>query len=214
MSFFGKNTSYKKNDDKIWFTTKYKLNGIIQAALQNKTANKVVMLVTFFEQSHNQLIDGLKEKQINFKQINEGDYFDQNFSDFSAFVLRYELLKENGSFKNLIKNFKNETIFFIFAEHYPLLTVQDKTLEFFDNQKDKKIEIEFHAALEEPILKTFSGDTVKDMLLKMGATENECFSHSMITKSIINAQKKLADKIIFEKKADSQESWFRINYQN
>ena len=45
----------------------------------------------------------------------------------------------------------------------------------------------------------------------MGMKEDEVIEHSMVSKSIIKGQEKIAQQVTFEQSAASQEEWMRKN---
>jgi preprotein translocase subunit SecA len=46
---------------------------------------------------------------------------------------------------------------------------------------------------------------------QLGMKENEVVGHSLVSKSIVNAQEKLERKAVAEKHATSQDEWFLKN---
>jgi hypothetical protein len=46
---------------------------------------------------------------------------------------------------------------------------------------------------------------------KLGVKDDEVLGHTMISKSIRNAQEKIAAKVRVEKKTKSQQEWMRVN---
>ena len=49
----------------------------------------------------------------------------------------------------------------------------------------------FYLSLEDPLMRLFASDTVKNMMRRMGMEYGESISHSMVTNSIIKAQRKV-----------------------
>jgi preprotein translocase subunit SecA len=50
-----------------------------------------------------------------------------------------------------------------------------------------------------------------ELLRRLGMNDDEVIGHSMINKSIRNAQKKIQEKITTEQKAASQRAWIALN---
>jgi len=92
------------------------------------------------------------------------------------------------------------------VEHYPLASRED---EWFASMDMKELTV--FNALDDALFMKFGGDGIIEMMRKMGASEAESFSHSMITKAIRNAQEKLEKKVTNELHANSQDEWFRLN---
>lgn len=90
----------------------------------------------------------------------------------------------------------------IFVEHHPLRTEEESTADKLGKQ-----EITVFSALSEPIFLSFGGGRIVDLMVKMGAREDEALEHSMISKSIQRAQEKIAGKFIINSAEKSQGDW-------
>jgi hypothetical protein len=94
----------------------------------------------------------------------------------------------------------------IFIEHYPL---QEKEQQVFSSLANNNISV--YSSLDEAFFKLFGGENISAVIDKLGLQENEAVSHSMITKSIANAQQKLAAKVTVDQSACSMEEWIQKN---
>ncbi|MBI3219181.1 MAG: hypothetical protein HYZ44_06695 [Bacteroidetes bacterium] len=94
----------------------------------------------------------------------------------------------------------------IFAEHYPL---RKKEQTLFEKLHLKDVPV--LVSLEEPFFHYFGGDRTIEIMRKMGVQENEVIAHPMITRSIQNAQAKIEEKVITERRAHSAKEWFQMN---
>lgn len=94
----------------------------------------------------------------------------------------------------------------VFVEHYPL---HQKELDLIKNWSTEKIIV--YSALDEPLFKHFGSDKLIPLMKMMGMKENEVIEHSMVTKSIIKGQEKIAEQVISEHAAISQAEWMRKN---
>lgn len=94
----------------------------------------------------------------------------------------------------------------VFVEHYPL---HSKELELVKNWEKEKIVV--FSALDEPLFKHFGSDKVIPMIKLLGMKEDEAIEHSMVTKSIIKGQEKIAGMISMEQSAGSQAEWMAKN---
>ena len=95
----------------------------------------------------------------------------------------------------------------IFAEHYP---VHEKELQLVENAEQESFDV--YSSLDEPLFKFFNGERIIDVLKRMGGSETEAFQHSMISKSVESAQKKIAKRITVEQSGTSQAEWFKRNF--
>ena len=94
----------------------------------------------------------------------------------------------------------------VFVEHYPLHT---KEIDLIKNWGTEKIIV--YSAMDEPLFKHFGSEKLIPLMKMLGMKEDEVIEHKMVTKSIINGQEKIADKVTLEQSADSQEEWMRKN---
>lgn len=94
----------------------------------------------------------------------------------------------------------------IFLEHHPLKSKEDRLMKDWNAGK-----IFVLNSLDEPLFLHFGGEKIVGLVQKMGLKEDEAIEHSLITKSIVNAQQKLEEKVRIEITADSAAEWFRRN---
>jgi hypothetical protein len=94
----------------------------------------------------------------------------------------------------------------VFTEHFPL---HEKEIDLIKNWQTEKIVV--YSALDEPLFKHFGSDKLIPLMKMMGMKEDEVIEHSMVTKSIIKGQEKIAQQISIEQSAASQEEWMRKN---
>jgi hypothetical protein len=94
----------------------------------------------------------------------------------------------------------------VFVEHYPL---HEKEIDLIKNWQTEKIIV--FSALDEPLFKHFGSDKLIPLMKMMGMKEDEVIEHSMVSKSIIKGQQKIAQQVTLEQSAASQEEWMRKN---
>jgi hypothetical protein len=94
----------------------------------------------------------------------------------------------------------------VFVEHYPL---HEKEIDLIKNWQTEKIIV--FSALDEPLFKHFGSDKLIPLMKMMGMKEDEVIEHSMVSKSIIKGQEKIAQQVTLEQSAASQEEWMRKN---
>jgi hypothetical protein len=88
-------------------------------------------------------------------------------------------------------------------EHYPLFSKEENLLG-----KSKATKVWFINSLEDPILKIFSGNISK-MMNTLGMDKDECIEHKLVSKSIINAQKRLEKGVWSDFFAKSGDDWVK-----
>ncbi len=94
----------------------------------------------------------------------------------------------------------------IMAEHYPVL---QKEMDLFTKLGLKEVIV--WSALDEPLFHRFGGGKIIQLMKQLGMKEEDPIEHGMITKSIRNAQEKIASKVTIEQAARSQKDWIEKN---
>jgi hypothetical protein len=97
----------------------------------------------------------------------------------------------------------------VFIEHYPIHTKEEN---FVSNWNIRNILV--YSAMDEPLFKHFGSEKLIPLMKMMGMKESEVIEHSMVTKSIINGQKKIEEQVIIEQAAHSQAEWMDRNLKN
>jgi len=212
MTLFGKKPKAQRLEDKIWFSSHFKRHSILTESEKLVNEGEYVFLVTFFSDAQEQLILQLKRENKKFKLIENATY--SNLKDDETgriFVLKAEIFDHSIVMNSVLNSLDEDPINFIFFEHYPTFSKEEKVLKQIEELTKTSCKICFYASLDESILHYFGGDNIIDMVKRLGMSEHECISHSLITKSILNAQKKIEKSISQDFSAYSQEEWFRIN---
>ena len=183
--------------DFIWMTAAIK----IQKLLSQIEEGKPIIIVSSFEKS----LDELQSINPTLKKL-------EALSDFSInagpWLINSKLILETTSFQQAI----TDEVQIIFTEHYPMpekdSEIIAKTAAVFNNTK-----INFYISLEDPLMRLFNSDKLISMMKSLGLAEDDVIEHKMISKSIVNAQKKMAKKVSFEQHYDDEEAWYRMNYR-
>jgi hypothetical protein len=94
----------------------------------------------------------------------------------------------------------------IFLEHYPTKSKEESLIKEW-----KPREMLVLNSLDEPLFEQFGSERIIQLMKAMGMEEYESLEHTMITKSISNAQRKLDKKVPVELSANSSREWFKKN---
>lgn len=94
----------------------------------------------------------------------------------------------------------------IFVEHYPLHAKETELIKNWDKEN-----ILVFSALDEPLFKHFGSDKLIPMIKLLGMKEDEAIEHSMVTRSILKGQEKIAELVSLEQPANSQAEWMEKN---
>ncbi len=104
---------------------------------------------------------------------------------------------------------------FLFVEHHPLQRTEQAVIDVLDQASTRKPQrVRFFVGLDEPFMKVFSGDKIVSLMERMGMPPDEAITHSLVDKSISNAQAKLQKRVPNAVPARSAEEWFRVNVES
>src|SRR5688572_2960160 len=98
----------------------------------------------------------------------------------------------------------------VFAEHYPLPSVEQ---DLYNKLQLKEVPV--LSCLEEPLFMAFGGERTIESMKNLGLSEDEVIGHSMVTRSIRNAQEKISESrrggTDTDYPAPSAKEWFSLN---
>lgn len=198
MGFFNvlfggkKTTNCEVVADKIWLTTDAKFAGLAKEVAERSNSETVaVLLVAHFPDLLTRLDEVAAEPgAVPVKAVLAG-----NLTPDLAASLNLD---------------ESATIDLIVAERHPLPSV-DESLEEFAGAFPCRCRLSHHLSLDDPVLKVFSGAWGKQLLGKLGMTEDEAIESSMISRRIKDAQRKIASQSQGNEPADSAAEWLQKN---
>ncbi len=190
FSFF-KKEKHQRLEDQIYISRGVADLACIKEYNKLISENAEVVLICFFERSLTRL-----QAQITNAVILPAKTFTNDFANIAT--------------RSSIQQKKDPV--FIFAEHHPHLYVEETIINEIETLcAGKNPSIRFYTSLDEPLMQQFGSQSIIDLMKKMGLKDDEAISHSMVTKSVANAQRKIAKKVTNQINAKSQEEWVTIN---
>jgi len=133
-------------------------------------------------------------------------WFDETLERFKKFFKEQGIEEDRLIIARYMNTHLLATKTAVFTEHYPLHT---KELDLIKNWATEKIVV--YSAMDEPLFKHFGSDKLIPLMKMMGMKEDEVIEHSMVTKSIIKGQEKIAGQVSSEHPAYSQGDWMKKN---
>ncbi|MCP9751836.1 hypothetical protein [Ferruginibacter sp. HRS2-29] len=94
----------------------------------------------------------------------------------------------------------------VFLEHHPLPSKETALVKDLE-----ETHFNVYNSLDEPLFAVFGSDRIIDLMKKMGLKEDEAVSHTLISRSVKNAQEKIEKKVSLEIPANSQKEWMDKN---
>jgi hypothetical protein len=199
--FKAKSSNVKIQNDVIWLTKASKLKGIA-AAMTHRRAEQngpgSILLVAHFPDC----LEGLEKIR---------ELVEQRDAAAPVIVASAVALKETSAAGMPINN--AQSVQMIVGERHPLLSHDDAIVEFAQSLPCR-VNLVYHLALDDAVMRVFGGDWVVSALKRLGMKENESIESQMVVRRIRDAQKKLGRESIGELPADSAESWMELNCPN
>lgn len=98
----------------------------------------------------------------------------------------------------------------IVAEKHPLPSADEAVIAFAEKLPCRS-RITYHLSLDDVVLKSFRGEWLQSVLMKLGMTEEETIESKMVTRRLKAAQRKFQSAIRGNHPAASAEEWVRLN---
>lgn len=204
--------------DKIWVTKKQKYCGIDNEILKKTNEVFYILLIAHFEKTLEELIKVTNQQDMLYEVFKTTwDISNFNIHRLKQEKKRYavvlsdilaELMRYNRHSRQT--DTKGKKIHIVVAERYPIPD-RDNTVLSYAAQLSQRTTISFHTALDEPLMRLFGADDITKMVKKLGWDEATFIAHPMITKAIMEIQRKIKSQSIGDQRVDSQEAWLYYN---
>jgi len=201
---------FEKNDvpgqlgDRVWMTKQKKYDHLVQDALKMLEEGKIVLISWYFTDTGTCINSCLKERHAGFTELDDvrPDVENKiNLVQADSFRTQY--------FRDRLSLGTHEVVI-LFAEHYPLFKTENDLLQSLDSL-GKHVSYFFYMSFDEPVLTRFGAAKIVELMRNLGVGDDEMISSPLITRAIVNVQKKIESKVKFELSGFSLEDWFDKN---
>jgi len=195
------------NDDKVWYDEARKLEQICLRVSDVCKSGHSILLLSHFESALGVLARLLREKGIDHERS------PVNLAELAASGQARVWLSPARAFqpaKKLSSAAEKVSLEIIVAEHHPMKT-RDQEVMNAAASLDCDATLTFYFSLDDPLMKFFGSDSIKGLLERLGMEKDECISHSLVTRSIRQAQEKIEKQVGRDLTAQSAEDWFKYN---
>lgn len=175
--------------DFVWKTE----NAKYTAMCNYITTLEKCVLIYFFEDTKQQLIEQLQKHTIQFTE--------QKTAAVPVLLIKYTEIMATPIIKN-------STI--IFIEHHPSFNVEKNTKDVLYNNLSIK-EVQFYTSFDDKLLQLFGAERILNLMEKMGFKEDEVIEHNMVSQSIEKAQQKIDTEVLYASDTRNRLDWFKIN---
>ncbi|MCA9061212.1 MAG: hypothetical protein KDA85_22015 [Planctomycetaceae bacterium] len=188
-----KKTRVEVIPDRIWMTTAAKFRGVAREAADRSHSETVAIL----------LVAHFPDVLVQLEEICE---------QWSRTVLCRAVLAENLDADLAAGLNLNEAavIDVIVAERHPIPAVDDQ-LEQVAESFTCRCRFSHHLSLDDPVIEFFAGDWVRNVLQKLGMTEDEPIESAMVSRRIRQAQQAIAGRTTGNQSSQSAGEWLQRN---
>lgn len=188
-----KPTNVQLVTDRIWLTTDAKFAGLAKEAEERaRTETVAILLVAHFP-----------DVLARLEEIANQKTWDVPCKAILASDLNTNLAKSLSLDESAILDV-------IVGERHPLPSVDDR-LEEFAETLPCRCRFSHHLSLDDAMFRAFGGDWVKNLLKKLGMSENEAISNPVVSRHIRKAQQKIEGRTFGSLDAESGAAWLEKN---
>jgi hypothetical protein len=179
--------------DRIWMSQLAKFAGIArELSDRSASGSAAILLVAHFDET----LEQLEPLAVAYK------------GDTSVTATLAEKLATDVAAR--LRLDETETIDLIVGERHPLPEVDARPYEFAAGLPCR-CRLTHHLALDEPILKLFAGEGMRQMLSALGMSMSASIESPLVSRSVQKAQKKIASQATGNSAARSAAEWMEKN---
>lgn len=197
--------------DKVWLNKDAALKGMLTEALQSLTQSEVPVVLSFFSDKQQEVIDFVALKNVPYTII------DANAStsiDKSVLLMDAQWLSSSAHAMDfLLQQSKTGALNLFFYGHYPIPEKENQLLSKIAATITLTWKLTFFSSLDDRAFELFGVENIKSILERLGLKEDEPIEHAMVTKSMSRAREKIADGVTQEIISSTEAEWYQRNYR-
>ncbi len=212
MGFFSSSKPKPSYTDKVWKASSFCLKGMMTDALKAITDGRAPIVIPYFSESQETIIQFLSLNKVPFFLIETGGSAEALDQTQVVLVSSVKFFQSAEAVDFLTKLSNKLSFQLLFFGHYPIPSKENKLLERLSNIKS--LTSTFYSSLDEPSFEIFGATNVMSIMEKLGLKDEESIEHAMVTKAMERAREKIEDKVKFEHEASSEREWFQKNMKS
>ncbi len=196
--------------DIVWLNRERKYTGIAeQARAHLRDSASLCLIIAHFAETLAALARVFKAQSVPYVLKDRPLYRADVLSSSGAqiFLTRADLLMTRAA---QARQPPGQNCRIIGAERFPIPDGDQKIIAFAQSFGIVG-GMDCHVALDDPLLIYFIDERITQLLKQIGMAENESLQHDLISRSILNAQRKIAKKARSNRPANSAEQWLIQN---
>ena len=212
MGLFGFLKSDKPSySDKVWMTRDAALKGMMTEALLSLTKSEVPLVLSFFEDKQQEVIDFATSKNAPHSVIDSNSLTN---NDKSVLLMNAQWLSSSSQAMDfLIQLSKAVKLNVMFYGHYPIPEKENQLLSKISTTIKIGTTVKFFSSLDDRAFEMFGADNIKNIMERMGMKEDEAIEHAMVTKSMERARHKIEAGVSQETVTSTEVEWYDRNYK-
>jgi preprotein translocase subunit SecA len=215
MGFWSWLTGKKSNvtaTDRIWLTTAAKWRGLCRELFEHRSNAQPCLLLAHFPATLTEVQQELGRQGVPQRSL-----------DHTISTKEFNRLADSEGLVQLglVKQLQPEP----FADQHPeregllqILVAErhfgracDEVILTFAEGLEKRCQVTYHCSLDDPLMKIFAGEWVKELLQRLGMDESTPVESQMVARRVRKAQGKFAARAEGGCDADSAEAWLQAN---
>jgi len=204
-------------DDRIWLTEEAKTVDLTKQVEVERGSDMFPLIIHHFDDTGSYMEAALQKAGVlccrvtNFSVIQAGDVSSWKKTGDAVIVnsnIVPSAVQRGEATRTKISGAKKVHVHL--CEHHPALLRDTHVLNL-----DKFLPLDMHftcyTGLDEPWFKGMGMDQIKEIMIRLGLDESVPLQHDMITRALLNAQKKMARRVRQEIPCVSCEEWVQRN---
>jgi preprotein translocase subunit SecA len=200
--------------DKIWLTRTAKRREVCRELQEHLAAAQPVLLLAHFPASLAEIRQELLGVGIPH-HVTAGPiaarHVSQHANRGTECLIQLGLVKQLHSDPLSDKDVKEPGLIHLLITERHFLRKNDEVITDFAETLRCPSAVTFYLSLEDPLMKTFAGEWIKQVLQRMGMEESSAIESRLLTRRVRKAQDKIAKRAEEVGEADSAEEWLRLN---
>ena len=182
--------SARKNvpqSEQIWMTGRVRDEKVV-ARLKEAAPDARVILVVHFREDFEALQDGLGRDRVDLEEIEprSPDHFEDLVRSPGRYLAYSDALKPQGVPSTRPPA---DTPLELLMVSRPMRHAVDEQILAFARELSSRVHLQVFSSLDDPLVRAFSGDRVRELLKTLGMAEGEAIESAMVTRQIRKAQK-------------------------
>jgi preprotein translocase subunit SecA len=204
--------SYVTTTDRIWLTKAAKWRGLCGELFEHLSIAQPSVLLAHFPATLAEVQQELSRQGVSYRSFDHSiSAKEVNRLAHPGGLIRLGLVKQLEPDPFPDQHAERVGLIQILVAERHFLRECDDVVITFAGGLGKRCHVTYHCSLEDPLMKVFAGEWVKEVLARLGMDESAPVESGMVAQRVRGAQRKFAARAERECDADSAEEWLQSN---